>query len=139
MVDDRSNKHRMVALFFLALVYLSIIHFSHYASVSSPISLNPIAAEVGLVGDASPSPDSRFSLPSPQSSLGGDSVSRFLEPVQPVKFCRTVILPTQTDQGTPGLVQVCSPTRRVISVLHKKHTWHQSSEDDPLPRGLSFF
>jgi hypothetical protein len=29
--------------------------------------------------------------------------------------------------------QTYSPIHYLISILHKKHTWHQSSDDEPLP------
>ena len=46
---------------------------------------------------------------------------------------RPILTPERLIDQLSGGQQISSPIHHIISILHKQHTWHQSSDDEPFP------
>ncbi len=120
-------KHSLVALIAVILTGLSLAHYGYCSCAPSTCYHDPSAlvAEIALE-----TPYSDGQCVSSAASAGTTQISFAIPAVPPGSTHRFSPLP-RLCKVVPSSWEAYFPALRIISVLHKKNAWHQSSEDEP--------
>lgn len=128
------SKYRqgVFTLFAVCLVYFSLPLCDRFAVSVSSLFHDTSVAAVALIVDGPPAHGPSGSC----SSLSGQplksAISQSALSDCPYRFFTLLVKEQITE-----LQQTNLPVVRLISILHKKNGWHQSSQDDPHLRLLS--
>jgi hypothetical protein len=140
---DTKHKHNFILTFFcLAITWISVIHYDNgvYGFTGTYGFFNNFcdhyATLIELV--VHPPLSNNFQSGEHLSALTQhhDLCSGHFEHLPISAFRLFLPLPCLIDQCSSGQ-PVDSPIHHIIATLHKQNTWHQSSDDGPLPHHSS--
>jgi hypothetical protein len=134
MMTGSKYKQGIFALFSICLVWFSLLDHGQCAvSFSSLFHRTTTAAVELIVNDQSPRQINATSTPS-----GRPLKARAINQSVLSDWLYRFPVPVFTKEQITGLQQTNLPVVCLISILHKKNGWHQSSQDDPHLNPLSF-
>jgi hypothetical protein len=136
---NTKNKHNFILTFFcLAITWISVVHYdtgvSGFTGAYGFVNnfCDRYATRIELVVQPLPSDNCQSGEHLSLVPQHPESSSEQLENI-PIHAFRLFFPPDcLIDQLSNGQ-QVVLPLLRIISILHKTNTWHQSSDDDPFP------
>jgi hypothetical protein len=133
MTTGYRYRHAALALLSICLVWFSLLDRGQISVSFSSLLHDAARATVELVADDLSSPNGIRTTSPSTDRLHKDAVHLSF-----THWLHRFIIPLLSREPVIGLQQADRPIVCLISVLHKKNGWHQSSQDDPHLNPLSF-
>jgi hypothetical protein len=136
MMDTEHRKNFILNFFCIAITCVSVIQYDCGAYEFFNNFCDRYSTRIELVIQPLPAKESQASEHLSSVKPNNNSFSCFLEHL-PIHGYRSFFTSHCLIDQFFRNQQVCSPIHHIISILHKKNTWHQSSDDEPLLHNTS--